>query len=178
MKRKINLLAAVAVVGVLGVAGAAIAAVTFDSETGKGFVGKGDVQLALEWNNKQLQDNVGSVSFSYDGTTTTVDESTWTCTHPTNGNTQERGRTTTTTSSTAGVVSKIARERNQITGFVLDGYSGTPTHGTPVVETDGQQLFSCPSNWTLSDPQTLDPVTTTTGGLYVRSGSGASAPIG
>ena len=35
----------------------ASASVTFNPATGTGFVGKGDVQLAYGWNNKQLQDN-------------------------------------------------------------------------------------------------------------------------
>ena len=34
---------------------AAFAAVTFDPATGKGFVGKGDVQIAYNLNNKQIQ---------------------------------------------------------------------------------------------------------------------------
>jgi hypothetical protein len=56
-------------------AGAVFAAVTFDPETGTGFVGKGDVQTAFGWNNKQLQDNAGLVQFR----ATTTSETTWTC---------------------------------------------------------------------------------------------------
>ncbi len=105
---------------------AAFAAVTFDPESGTGFVGKGDVQLAFGQNNKQLQDNAAGVIF--ESVTVTVTEQSWTCTRlDRDGNpadtTQERERTTTTT--TEGVNSSVASERNQITGFTLTAYSGT-----------------------------------------------------
>jgi hypothetical protein len=45
-------------------------AVTFDASNGTGFVGKGDVQLAFNWNNRQLQDNATQVSFEYHSTNT------------------------------------------------------------------------------------------------------------
>jgi hypothetical protein len=44
---------------------AASAAVTFNETNGTGFVGKGDVQVAFGWNNKQLQTNATGVSFSF-----------------------------------------------------------------------------------------------------------------
>jgi len=44
---------------------AASAAVNFNETTGTGFVGKGDVQVAFAWNNKQLQANASGVSFSF-----------------------------------------------------------------------------------------------------------------
>ena len=44
---------------------AASAAVTFNETNGTGFVGKGDVQVAFAWNNKQLQTNATGVSFSF-----------------------------------------------------------------------------------------------------------------
>jgi hypothetical protein len=59
---------------VVGLAGAAGAAVTFDpscpyqpsNATGAcGFVGKGDVQSALGWNNDKLQKNANTLQFSY-----------------------------------------------------------------------------------------------------------------
>lgn len=48
------------------VVASALAAVTFDASTGTGFVGKGDVQLAFGWNNKQLQANAAGVTFPGD----------------------------------------------------------------------------------------------------------------
>ena len=49
----------------LMLAPAAMAAVTFNETKGTGFVGKGDVQVAFAWNNKQLQTNAAGVSFSF-----------------------------------------------------------------------------------------------------------------
>lgn len=118
---------------VVGLMASAMAAVTFDPATGTGFVGKGDVQQVYGWNNKALQDNAGSVQFR----AFTVETSTWLCRHTDNPNAADQERSTTTT--TEGVVSSIARERNQITGFNLTGYDGDPT-----VDTDGA-LNSCPN---------------------------------
>jgi hypothetical protein len=73
-----------------------------------------------------------------------VSETTWTCKRDTGEQTQERTRTTTT--STQGVVSSIARVKNQITGFNLSGYSGSPTQTT---ETEGPPLGSCPNSWSV-----------------------------
>ncbi|HMB92682.1 MAG TPA: hypothetical protein VKP65_17655, partial [Rhodothermales bacterium] len=87
----------------------AMMTVTFDPLLGTGFAGKGDVQLALGYNNKQLQDNAGSLVF----TASSVSETTWECYNSNNEKIQERLRTMTT----QGVVSGVARERNQITGF-------------------------------------------------------------
>lgn len=77
-----------------------------------------------------------------------VTEVSWVCTNERNENIQERERTTTT--SITGVLSAAARERNQITGFNLTGYSGTPTENS---STEGNPLNSCPSGpWTLTAP--------------------------
>jgi hypothetical protein len=111
-----------------------------------GFVGKGDVQLIYGWNNKALQDNAAAVQFR--ASSEVVTERSWVCTNANNQNTQERERSTTT--STQGVVSSIARERNQITGFNLTGYSGTPTESS---STEGPPVNSCPSGpWSLTSP--------------------------
>jgi hypothetical protein len=124
----------------------AYAAVTFDSATGTGFVGKGDVQLALGLNNKKLQEKANDVEFR--ASSVVVTEVTWICTNTNNENTQERQRTTTTT--IAGVVSSAARERNQITGFILEGYDGDTTESST---SEGNPLNSCPSGpWTLTTP--------------------------
>src|SRR5215212_6865659 len=107
-------------------AGVALAVVTFDPATGMGFVGKGDVQLAFGWNNQQLQTNAGSVTFR--ALTETVEDSTWTCDRDAGPQIQERTRTRR--AAIQSVVGSIARERNQINGFNLIGYSGTPTETT------------------------------------------------
>jgi hypothetical protein len=164
-----------ALAGAFAVSSVAGAAVIFDADTGEGFVGKGDVQLAFGWNNKALQENLSDVQFTYNASTTETSEISWVCTNSNNENLQERERTTTTTSSTVGVVSKVARVRNQITGVELSGYNGTPTviEGNPV--TEGPAVNSCPSGpWTLTtpagDPVQLDPVTA--GGLYASYDGG------
>ena len=55
----------------MALATTAQAAVTFDPETGTGFVGKGDVQVAFGWNNAQFQANATGLSFAYVATTDT-----------------------------------------------------------------------------------------------------------
>jgi len=137
--------------GALMVGSGAGAAVSFDPATGTGFVGKGDVQLVFGWNNKALQDNAGSVQFRV--ASTTVSEVSWLCTNTNNETTQERARTTT--ESLQGVFDSIARERNQFTGFNLNGFDGV---GGVSTVTDGPPLNSCPSGpWTLTTPAG-DPV--------------------
>jgi hypothetical protein len=119
---------------------------------GTGFVGKGDVQLVFGWNNKGLQDNHSSVSFRAVAESGT--ETSWVCLNQNNENEQVRTRTTTVAST--GIVSSTARERNQITGFMLHGWSGTATTETT---TEGPQLHSCPnvnSSYVLDSSVTTD----------------------
>ena len=135
----------------------AVAAVTFDANTGTGFVGKGDVQLALGLNNAQVQNT--AVNFTYNSTS--VSEVSWECTNANNEKVQERERTTTT--SIQGVVSSVARVKNQITGYNLTGWNGTVSETS---ESDGPKLNSCPaspSTFYLSSPAG-DPVVTVLGG--------------
>lgn len=139
----------------------ALAAVTFDASSGTGFVGKGDVQLTLGLNNAQLQ----NASLSFAAVSTTVSEVEWTCTNTRNENTQERARTTTT--EIAGVLSSTARLRNQITGFNLNGYSGSAATTTT---TDGPQLNSCPTNWVLTSPAG-DPVLVSSESILTVNGT-------
>ena len=172
ISRKVTLVAAVSMLAAcaeqttspladVGVRGPSMA-VTVDPATGTGFVGKGDVQLVFGWNNKALQDNVGSVQFRL--ASETVTEVSWICTNSNNENEQPRSRTTT--SSVQGVVSSIARERNQFTGFNLLGFLGSPV----VVEGDpeGPAVNSCPSGpWSLTTPAGEPEVVSSTGGMQV-----------
>lgn len=158
MKTRLLILAGAAA---LATAGAAFAAVTFDPATGTGFVGKGDVQLALGLNNAQLQNQAGSLQFSV--ASTVVTEASWLCTNTRNENTQERSRTTTET--VQGVLSAVARERNQITGFNLNGYAGGGSTSSSV--TEGPQLNSCPTNWVLT-PGTTTVDESSSSVLYVN----------
>ncbi len=63
--KKLYAAIALALAAMLVASAAAIAAVTFDPATGTGFVGKGDVQTAFGWNNKEMQQNQLGVTFEY-----------------------------------------------------------------------------------------------------------------
>jgi hypothetical protein len=147
----------------------AAAAVTFDPATGEGFVGKGDVQDVFGWNNRQLQENADDVEFR--ASSEVVTEVSWICTNTTNQNEQLRSRTTTTTVS--GIVETVARERNQVTGFILEGYDGDPVVGDP--ETEGPPVDSCPSGpWTLTEKAGEPEVVDSTSVLQVSIDEGGT----
>jgi hypothetical protein len=130
---------------VIGLMGTALGAVTFDAESGEGFVGKGDVQLVYGWNNKQLQDNADKVDFRVSA----VSETTWTCSRPAptpndpdREIVQERSQTTTI----QGLVTTVARESSKgklgpVTGFNLLGYEEGSTESS-----EGPAVGTCPAN--------------------------------
>ncbi|MGI8545384.1 MAG: hypothetical protein ACR2MD_18160 [Aridibacter sp.] len=154
MKKSIKTISAFALVATLFTV--ALAGINIDDE-GKGFVGKGDVQLAFGWNNAALQANADIVSFALETHSSTVTEVTWVCTKD-NGNTQERARITTTESSSGGVVSALARLKNQISGFNLLGFVNPNTTPTTSTSTEGPAVSSCPTNWVASStsaPETI-----------------------
>lgn len=143
MKRKLPLFTAFVLAAMIS-ATVAFASITFDSNTGAGFVGKGDVQYTFNWNNKALQDNAGNVRFRASSTSITTYD--WTCDRDAGPQTQERSNTTTT--YVQGIIASIGRERNQITGFILSGYDGDPTVST---DHEGPAVGSCPTGWTAID---------------------------
>ncbi len=115
----------------------AYAAVTVD-EDGYGFVGKGDVQLAYDWNNAELQANAASLTFSF----TSIVEATWQCewwTGP-DHNIKHHVNTKTSTSGIAASIGFDARKnkQGQITGFNLNGFDGTTE------TTSGDAIGDCP----------------------------------
>ena len=136
----------------------AYAIVSID-ENGNGFVRKGDVQTAFGWNNATLQDAINNHTwhFSYEGTTVSYTDTTWSCTNENNEMVQERLRTTTTTTTASNPSYGVARVRSQITGFNLTG--GTLTSDSSST-TDGPPAGSCPSGpWVFNnDLATSDPV--------------------
>lgn len=134
--RKLYLAMGLALVAMFVAAGTVFAAVTFDPATGTGFVGKGDVQTALNLNNAQLQS--ATISFR----ALKVTETTWTCDRDGGPQTQERATTTTS----QAVVSSTARVKNQITGFNLNGYDQTVPE--QVISREGPPEGSCPTGWT------------------------------
>ena len=161
MRARIALVSALAA-GLVAVGATGAHAYTLDLATGTGFVGKGEVQTVLALNNAGVQ-ALGNPSFTY--SSTTVQETSWVCVNDRNGNEQERSRTTTT--STTGIVSSIARVKNQITGYNLSGFSGSTT---TVSSTDGPPINSCPnanSTYALDSTLVGEP-TVISGGLYVN----------
>jgi opacity protein-like surface antigen len=147
----------------------ALAAVIFDPSTGTGFVGKGDVQLAFGWNNKQLQDNADGVVFTYSATTTTG----YDCEFYT-GPTQNRTRHEVShnkTQSISSSVSKLLRANSkgkdgEVTGFILSGFGATPVITGGAVPAIGD---ACPGNPGQGAVViAVDAESTTTGGLYAN----------
>lgn len=162
MFRKLTGSAVLAVVAIALLASNAFASVTFVPADGTGFVGKGDVQNVLGMNNYQIQN--ASLTFTYESTVVT--EVSWVCTKD-GVNEQERARTTTT--SISGVVSSVARVKNQITGYNLNGFNGTPVKSS---ETEGPAINSCPSSnsgYELTTPAGDPQVVSTEGGLFVNN---------
>ena len=129
--RKLYLAMGLALVAMLVAAGAVFAAVNFNSSTGTGFVGKGDVQLAFNWNNKQLQQNATSVTFSYEETGTYTFE----CQKVNKDTGLPEGDVKTFKNKVQSVESSLngdprqTKGQNQFTGFILSGIQSTEVTG-------------------------------------------------
>ncbi|WP_368505291.1 hypothetical protein AB3N04_06515 [Alkalihalophilus sp. As8PL] len=107
----------------------AFAAVTFDSTTGTGFVGKGDVQNALGLNNAQLQKEAADLKFTYESVDTYEITVEWTTGEGTRGeqtHTVEHNKTSSLTSD----INSQSRTAKQINGFNLNGLSNTIAEGS------------------------------------------------
>jgi hypothetical protein len=156
MKSRLLILVVLAAVLVL-VVSAVSAAVTFDAETGTGFVGKGDVQLVFGWNNKGLQDNAAGVTFSYEetGTFTVV------CSrvHNVHGYQEQ-----TFNNKIIGILSEVEYElrnnkQGQITGFLLHGFGAEEVSGE-----------GCPSGWPTEVSRTPNEGAGSVVGLFAHHG--------
>jgi hypothetical protein len=140
-------------------------------EYGFGFIGKGDVQLAFDWNDAALQANADALSFSMRGNSTTT---TWDCIH-TNpaGHVVRNPRNNTT--STSGLLLHEARRnpQNRVTGFFALGFDPEASSGT--VST-GHALGSCPSgNNSVVDPASVVVIVNADGtGLSVSADGGTT----
>jgi hypothetical protein len=154
---------------IFGIASIALASVTFNSTTGAGFVGKGDVQTIFGWNNATLQTRAASVAFRT--SSSLVTEVSWICTNENNEHTQERSRTTSKT--VQGLIESIARVKSQITGFNLTGYSEGAVNSE---STGGPALNSCPNGpWSLTTPAGEPVVVSSEGnGLEVSPDGGTT----
>lgn len=127
---KFTVKSAVAVI-TAAAAAAAFAAVTFEPVSGTGFVGKGDVQLAFGWNNKQLQDNATFVTFSTEQSTQYSITCEWeTVTGGKNSKIIEHVVTIKKNRNVQGAVNADPRAgRSQFTGFNLFGYGAVTETG-------------------------------------------------
>ena len=169
--------------GIIGVAACAVAAVTayaavIVDDSGVGFVGKGDVQLKFDWNNSQLQHAVTNnlVTFRIKSSVVSVQESTWTCDKDNGPQTQEREIAATTTTTTEGLLSTVARVKNQVSGFNLNGFPvGSTPAGASVTTTEGPALWSCPTGWTAINKEAgTAQVTSSTVGLQISGNGGTT----
>ncbi|MBI2853069.1 MAG: hypothetical protein HYX84_08255 [Chloroflexi bacterium] len=142
-----------------------LAAVTVDSGTGTGFVGKGDVQDAFGWNNAQLQSNAGGVTFTLVSADVYDVTYEWdTVTGGPNPQTIHHTVTNERTASVNGAVGYDARNKKQITGFILGGFSTINETGSiPQVGDSG------PHGGGTSVVTAVTPVSST-GGLYANYG--------
>lgn len=160
--------AATAFAATLALATPATAAVTFDPATGSGFVGKGDVQLAMTWNNQQLQKNASGITFSYESEEDYSAECEWVTGEGTRGKKTHKVSHKQST-SVVNAVAYDARVKNQITGFNLKGFGVSSSSGSvPVVG------GACPGNAGHGGTWSSVELTGSSSGLYV-SYSGVSA---
>ena len=125
---------------------AATAAVTFDPATGKGFVGKGDVQVPFGWNDSKLQQYAAGVTFTYESASD--DTYSVTCEWETGNNKivhHIQRKRADVSSSVAYDVTKVDRKspNGKVTGFNLTG------KGTEVIDAEGSVPVvggQCPEN--------------------------------
>ena len=127
---------AFATASTLALATAAAASVTFDPNTGTGFVGKGDVQAAFGWNNAAAQANISGLTFSFERDVSFDVTCEWdTIVSVKGGGTGVRHNFTTTpeTSAVSASTQFAARKNNQIDGILLTGLASSGDSGAPVV---------------------------------------------
>jgi hypothetical protein len=156
MRAKLLVLVVLAAVVVLA-ASAVSAAVTFDAESGVGFVGKGDVQDAFGWNNKGLQDKAANVTFSYEETGTF----TFVCSRQ---HSQHGTQYHTFPNKSIDVLSEVEYElrnnkQGNITGFLLDGFGDEEVTGE-----------GCPSGWPDEVSRTPNEGAGSVVGLFAHNG--------
>jgi len=144
---------------------AAWAIVTFDPDTGYGFVGKGDVQTPFGWNNAAAQREARNVSFTYQATESydvTIEFDTGNPANPRSVNhhvvTQEK------TSAVSASIASDPRRTGQWTGWNLNGF-GTQTVTGEAVPNVGDP---CPNGNLGTCTVTAVSLGSSTGGLYAN----------
>lgn len=138
MLKRSAFVAVITAIFVMVFAAVAYASVTFNSATGAGFVGKGDVQLALGLNNAQMQTQAASLTFTYVTVDTYEVVNAWASGNA--DNPVSLNSHTATVTTTVGVNATVAYDprqvkgQKQITGFNLTGFGAKVVDGTiPVV---------------------------------------------
>ena len=150
----------------LGFAGLAHAAVSFSPESGTGFVGKGDVQLAFGWNNEGLQSAAAQLEFSYS------DQATYDvpCEKDAAKKTMEATFKRKKSIDASVVYDTRKNKQGQVTGFNLVGFGAT----------DSSDNVECPAGWRADGEPVL--VSATGGQLEVGYGDASHAiwsqPVG
>lgn len=101
----------------LAIPAAGIGSVTVDN--GVGYVGKGDVQSAVKWNNADFDKKVASLKFTA-GTQSLSNQTRWQC-----GGGEQSRTSTVVQSRTVNVTPVLSSNGKQITGWNLTGFSGS-----------------------------------------------------
>jgi hypothetical protein len=165
---RFSLRALLGTVLVIAMATPSLAMIEFDPETGTGFIGKGDVQSAFDWNNAALQRNVSEITFTYNAVnvynvivkweTTTGGKDPKTITH---SNVHEINVTVN------GGIQHEERVHKQVDGFVLKGFTGE-TESIGSIPAVGD-VFN-PNNGTAGAKKYITAVelVSSTGGMYVN----------
>jgi hypothetical protein len=132
-------------------------AVTFDADILKGFVGKGDVQLALGYNNATLQANAENLVFTYE----VGAEYDILCSriHSVHGYQTQPFRNQIVSVNKAITVESRKNNQGQVTGFILDGLKKVLSSGD-----------ACPTGWPNEVSRTLNPNAGQIVGLFVDDG--------
>lgn len=120
--RKLYMAIALALATMVVTAGAVFAIVTFDSATGEGFAGKGDVQKAFNLNNKQMQAVHEQIQFKYVATATYEFDCEW-YTGP-DHNLKRHQNTKTAETEVNASIAADGKKTGQWTGWFLTGYDG------------------------------------------------------
>ena len=121
----------------------ALAEVDFDPADGTGFVGKGDVQLAFDWNDAGLQANATGVTFTYGYTTVYQAVCTFTTGEGTRGEkTHNVPHSEEMNVSSAVNVSLRKNPNFKVTGFNLTGFGEVFSESGEVPVVGGP----CPGN--------------------------------
>lgn len=147
---KLQLKKSLVALALAGMATAAWAIVTFDPNTGSGFVGKGDVCTALGISNCK---NPPAVYFTYSSSTQYTQECEKDNGRQTISNTFQRRRTVNSavTANVRNQGGNASGSSSQNEGYILTGFGGDLT--PPLLGTDGLPIIPptgnlCPVFWT------------------------------